>query len=176
MPVRQLPRLTANVFPRGITFTLLVPSGNEVLSLLSPVRLLLMLRASRATRALTRSVLKEPRITRACSTSEFSRYMLRNIMVTIRRSSGASWACAYATSRLKLRWTLPFLISAFPTMRSLGCAALTALARSPWLVGVVPEVTASGVVILAFLLPLGYVRATCVPAELPVLLRGNWLG
>lgn len=70
---RQLPRLTAKVFPRGITFTLLVPSGSEVLSLLSPARLLLMLRAKWATPDLTRPVLKERRITRACSTKDFIR-------------------------------------------------------------------------------------------------------
>lgn len=116
---RHLPKLTAIDLFRDITFTLLVPLGSDVINRLSPVRLLLTLRASASTRRPILVVPNEPRITRACSISVLSNAVTRNMTVTIIRTSGVSCAWAYLTICL----TTPFLvrICRLETIPSLGC-------------------------------------------------------
>lgn len=83
----HLPRLTAMELRRGITFTPRVPLGSDETSLLSPVRLLRMLRASTPTPPRIAPDLKEPRITRACSTRATSNAVIRKMTVIAIRTS-----------------------------------------------------------------------------------------
>lgn len=136
-PDRHLSKLTDIDFRRGITFTLSVPLGRPVINRLSPVRLLLTLRASSPTPALTRVVLNEPRITRACSTSVLNKALMRKTIVTVMRISGVSSASAYLTICLMIPFRLP--LCGPEIICSLGWEEDRRPARGWPEVGVVPD-------------------------------------